>query len=135
MDEVRLLEPADADAAEKGVAVKMVPSISPVDGNNPSFTVARIDAATATMKDYRVVAASNKTGVDTTWTEEYDFAKTYKEPAFSAATLEDLDRTVCSGSRRADEREPELHPQLRGGAADARAGAGLADVCLRAEER
>ncbi len=90
MDEMRLLEPADSSAAEKGVAVKMVPSISPVDGNNPSFVVARIDAATATMKDYRVIAASNKTGIETTWAEEYDFAQTYKEPAFSAATVANL---------------------------------------------
>ncbi len=90
MDEVRLLEPAGSDPTEKGVAVKMVPSISPVDGNNPSFVVARIDARTAVMRDYRVVAASNKTGVDTAWAEEYDFAKAYEEPAFSAATLDDL---------------------------------------------
>jgi sphingomyelin phosphodiesterase acid-like 3 len=90
MDEVRLLEPAEAGAAEKGVALKMIASISPVDGNNPSFTVAQIDPATATIKDYRVIAASNQTGVDTTWAEEYDFAQTYKEPAFSAAALGSL---------------------------------------------
>lgn len=90
MDEVRLLEPAKADAARGGVAVKMIASISPVDGNNPSFTVARIDPETATMKDYRVIAASKQTGVDATWTEEYDFAQTYHEPEFSAASLENL---------------------------------------------
>jgi sphingomyelin phosphodiesterase acid-like 3 len=100
MDEVRLLspsnlDPAKRDAAERGVAVKMVSSISPIDGNNSSFTVAQIDPATATMQDYRVFAASNqtgpdKTGIDTTWTEEYDFAQTYKEPEVSAATLGSL---------------------------------------------
>ncbi len=90
MDEMRLLRPADEGAGRNGVAVKMVPSISPVDGNNPAFTVATMDAATATMKDYRVIAASSKTGVDTTWAEEYDFARAYKEPAFSAVTLADL---------------------------------------------
>lgn len=90
MDELRLLEPTGSGAAVKGVAVKMVPSISPVDGNNPSFVVARIDARTAVMKDYRVVAASNKTGANTAWAEEYDFARAYEEPAFSASTLDDL---------------------------------------------
>jgi sphingomyelin phosphodiesterase acid-like 3 len=89
MDEMRLLKPA-AGAPAEGVAVKMVPSISPVNGNNPSFTVAEIDAATAQLKDYRVIVASNQTGVDTQWTEEYDFAKTYKEEAFTAATDADL---------------------------------------------
>ncbi len=92
MDELRLLEPAGWDTAGKGVAVKMVPSISPVDGNNPSFVVARVDAGTAVMKDYRVIAASNQTGVSTMWTEEYDFAKAYQETAFSAAGVEDLVR-------------------------------------------
>jgi sphingomyelin phosphodiesterase acid-like 3 len=90
MDEVRLLEPANEDAKPGGVAVKMIPSISPINGNNPSFTVAAIDPETATMKDYRVIAASNKTGADNTWSEEYDFAAAYHEPAFSAATVHDL---------------------------------------------
>ena len=68
----------------------MVPSISPIDGNHPSFTVAEVDAATGEMKDYRVISASNLTGVDATWTEEYDFAQAYKEPAFTAATVAEL---------------------------------------------
>jgi len=90
MDEMRLLAPPDSDAKSAGVAVKMIPSISPIDGNDPAFTVATVDPGTATMQDYRVIAASNKTGADTTWAEEYDFAKTYGEPDFSAATLRDL---------------------------------------------
>jgi sphingomyelin phosphodiesterase acid-like 3 len=90
MDEMRLLTPANADAAHGPVAVKMVASISPIDGNNPSFTVATVDAGHAVLTDYRVFAASNQTGVDTAWSEEYDFAKAYHEPAFTAATLESL---------------------------------------------
>lgn len=90
MDEVCLLEPGNDDANRAGVAVKMVPSISPINGNNPSFTVAAIDPESATMLDYRVIAASNKAGADATWAEEYDFSKTYNEPAFSAATVQDL---------------------------------------------
>jgi sphingomyelin phosphodiesterase acid-like 3 len=91
MDELRLLDPAaSASAAHLPVAVKMVSSISPVDGNNPSFTVARVNAATAELTDYDVYAASNQTGVDTTWSREYDFADTYHEPAFTASTVADL---------------------------------------------
>ena len=88
MDEVRLLKPKTHGVPPEGVAIKMVGSISPIGGNNPSFTVAEIDAATSEMKDYRVFAASDKTG--TKWSEEYDFAETYKEPAFTAATVGDL---------------------------------------------
>ncbi len=90
MDEMKLLKPEAAGAPPQGVAIKMVGSISPIDGNNPSFTVAEIDAATAQLKDYRVIVASNQTGVDTAWSEEYDFAKTYNKDAFTAASDEDL---------------------------------------------
>jgi sphingomyelin phosphodiesterase acid-like 3 len=90
MDEVRLLIPAKAAVAQKPVAVKMVASISPIDGNNPSFTVAAIDPAHGILRDYRVIAASNQTGIGTDWTEEYDFAKTYHEPAFTPAALGSL---------------------------------------------
>jgi sphingomyelin phosphodiesterase acid-like 3 len=90
MDEVRLLAPAKTDAAEKAVAVKMVASISPIDGNIPSFTVGTVDPATAILTDYRVIAASNPTGIDAKWTEEYDFAKTYRQPAFTAESVAKL---------------------------------------------
>ena len=93
MDELRLLEPekASPDAGTSlPVPIKIVPSISPVDGNNPSFVVAQVDAATSILKDYRVFAASNQTGVAATWTEEYDFDKAYHQPDFSAQSLTDL---------------------------------------------
>jgi len=90
MDEMRLLVPALAGAARGPVPVKMIASISPVDGNNPSFTIGQVDAASAALKDYRVIAASNQTGVGTTWTEEYDFARTYHQPAFTGVALRNL---------------------------------------------
>jgi len=93
MDELRLLKPSGSDtagSAQAGVAVKLVPSISPINGNSPSITVAQIDPATATMVDYRVFAASNATGTDTQWTREYDFAEAFHEPDFSAASLDKL---------------------------------------------
>jgi sphingomyelin phosphodiesterase acid-like 3 len=69
------------------VAVKMVSSISPNHGNNPSFTLAQIDPATAALVDYRVFTASNQTGVEAKWTEEYDFARSYHEQTFSSSTV------------------------------------------------
>ena len=51
----------------------MVPSISPFNGNNPSIKIAMIDPTTATLADYRVIAAPDKTGVNPKWTTEYDF--------------------------------------------------------------
>ncbi len=106
MDEMRLLRPAAKGAPPEGVAVKLVPSISPINGNHPAFMVARIDAATAQLKDYQVFVASNQTGpdanaganaganfdanADAKWTEEYDFAQTYNEDGFTAASAADL---------------------------------------------
>jgi len=89
MDELRLLEPEEG-AKGSAVAIKVVSSISPVNGNNPSFTVAQIDAATATLRDYTVFAASNQTGVDTVWSKEYDYSQVYKAAAVSPVALKKL---------------------------------------------
>jgi sphingomyelin phosphodiesterase acid-like 3 len=98
MDEMRLLTPQGASGGElvggehgsHKIPVKLVPSISPVDGNNPSFTVAQVDTGTADLKDYRVLVASNQTGVGTVWSVEYDYAQTYHVPDFSAASVAGL---------------------------------------------
>jgi sphingomyelin phosphodiesterase acid-like 3 len=93
MDEVRILKAENGVqvlAPGKSVAVKMVPSISPINGNAPSFTVAGIDPSSAALVDYRVFSASNQTGVDAAWHEEYDYAQTYHEAAFSASSVNRL---------------------------------------------
>jgi len=91
MDEMRLLQTGntvakpDADAAIKPawVAAKLVPSISPINGNNPSFTLADIDPKTATMKDYRVFSADNKTGIAAKWREGYQYSVAYQSTGFT----------------------------------------------------
>jgi sphingomyelin phosphodiesterase acid-like 3 len=93
MDEMRLLEPEGGDAesaAGHRVAVKLVPSISPVDGNKPAFTIARVNQSTANLENYDVIEASDRSGVRTSWTAEYDFARTYHEADFSPSTLKKL---------------------------------------------
>jgi sphingomyelin phosphodiesterase acid-like 3 len=93
MDELRLLRPASGSGSVqtttlKPVPLKMVPSISPVDGNNPAFTVATVDPATAVITDYHVFAASDFAG--STWSDEYDFDQAYNKTSFSAAPVEKL---------------------------------------------
>ncbi|HUD55594.1 MAG TPA: metallophosphoesterase [Terracidiphilus sp.] len=89
MDEMRLLKTngEDTGASQPGVAVKMVPSISPIDGNMPSFTVALVDSPSAKLVDFQVFASSNESGIDATWKEEYDYADAYKQSDFSAESL------------------------------------------------
>lgn len=88
MDEMRLIEPRQGEG--RAVAVKLVPSITPVDGNNPAFTVARVNPRTAVLTDYSVIAASSQSGVGTRWSLEYDYALAYREPSFTPAALEQL---------------------------------------------
>jgi len=86
---------------------KLVPSITPVNGNNPAFTIAEIDPTTAILKDYAVYAASNETGIDTRWTEEYRYSTTYHLPDLSGASLARLtaafvaDKTGSSSTSKA----------------------------------
>jgi len=102
-DEMRLLTPEPAAASPQpttnnqqpttvppGVPLKIVASITPVNGNRPTFTLAVIDPATATLLDYTVVMASNLTGADTTWSPEYTYSTAYHQPAFDAAALSNL---------------------------------------------
>lgn len=91
MDELRLVGPEGRKAsAKESVAVKMVAAISPVNGNHPSFTVARVDPAASSLVDYAVFVASNSTGVGTSWSKEYDYAETYHQAAFSPVALTQL---------------------------------------------
>ena len=91
MDEMRLLtHGADSATTPKQVPIKIVSSISPVDGNIPSFTIARVSPATAVLIDYDVVEASNQTGIATTWKTEYNYAATYNQLDFSPAALTKL---------------------------------------------
>ena len=98
-DEMRLLttEASSGPAATEkaatsraGVPVTIVSSITPVNGNRPTFTLAAIDPATASLADFTVIEASNLTGVDTTWSPEYTYSTAYHEPAFDSASLSSL---------------------------------------------
>lgn len=99
MDEIKLLTPQSESPAApnirnavvsstRAVPLKMVPSISPIDGNNPAFTVAEIDPSTATLMDYQVIAAQDPAG--SAWAQEYDYAASYGEPSFSAQNVAHL---------------------------------------------
>jgi sphingomyelin phosphodiesterase acid-like 3 len=91
MDELRLLkEDGQSPASGKNVAVKMVSSISPINGNQPSFTVAQVDPSSAALKDYKVFATSNQTGADAAWTEEYDFTRNYHLAEFTSSSISQL---------------------------------------------
>lgn len=89
MDEMRLFQ-STKESSGNAVPGKLVPSISPVNGNNPAFTVAQVEPGTATVKDYTVYSGDNQTGIATAWKEEYRYSSTYGLPDFSAKSLATL---------------------------------------------
>ncbi len=89
-DEMRLFQSADGSAL---VAGKLVPSISPINGNYPAFTLAEVDPKTAILKDFRVLASDSKTGVAAKWAQTYKFSTAYHASAYTPATLATILKT------------------------------------------
>jgi sphingomyelin phosphodiesterase acid-like 3 len=87
MDEIKLIGSGPRD--QPAVPMKGVASISPVNGNVPSFTVGQIDPATSGLTDYTVYTAPNADGSGA-WKPEYSFDSTYKQTAYSPAAIHSL---------------------------------------------
>ncbi len=81
MDEIKVLHNSEGAA----IPAKLVPSISPVNGNVPAFLVAKVRPDTAVMLDYTVYAASDAQAGS--WAEEYRFGSAYGLPDFSADSV------------------------------------------------
>jgi len=97
MDEIKLLQASDGSA----VPVKLVPSISPINGNDPSFLVAQVSPQNATIKDYEVYSASNAEG--TGWGFEYRYSAVYHLPDFSANSVQQLTSDLLADKTGEDE--------------------------------
>jgi len=77
----------------------LVPSISPIHGNNPAFFVARIDAKTGAIADYRAYALDENGAPPTSappdaFAPEYDFNASYGVHGFTVASLEHLEAAI-----------------------------------------
>lgn len=97
MDEIKLLQGPDGSA----VPVKLVPSISPINGNDPSFMVAQVSVQNATIKDYTIYAAANAQGGG--WGREYRYSDAYHLPDFSAGSVQQLTSELLSDKTGEDE--------------------------------
>lgn len=93
---------ADESHGKGSFPVKGVPSVSTVSGNPPSFVIALVDAGTGTLQDYTLRQASSAVALtpasSLTWRTAYDFRTTYTEPAFTAASVDDLVRRFAAGA-------------------------------------
>jgi sphingomyelin phosphodiesterase acid-like 3 len=110
-DEMALVQPGLGETPRPpgspiGVPIKFIPSISPINLNNPTFTLATIDAKAAVLMDYTAFAAANLGGTGA-WSKEYSYSSTYGEPDFSAASVAHLlaefhaDRSASTGISQA----------------------------------
>lgn len=118
MDEFRLFRSPDGQP----IPGKLVPSITPVNGNNPAFTVAQVEPTTATLKDYTVYAANNKTGIDTQWTKEYTYSTTYHEPDLSGTSLAHLTSAFVADHSGTAETSKSYQQYFYAGESDATKG-------------
>jgi len=111
MDEIKLLGNAQGGA----VPAKLVPSISPINGNDPAFLVAQVSPLTATIKDYTVYAAANVQGTE--WAREYQYSTAYGLPDFSAASMQKLTSALIADKTGESQksREYERHFLAGGG--------------------
>ena len=102
MDEIHLLgsEPSAA------IAMKLVPSISPIDGNTPAFTTAQFNSA-GTLLNYQVYVASNSTP-QAEWKLSYDFDATYHIREFTPASVGAL-LAQFSSDRRSEKQESQAY--------------------------
>jgi sphingomyelin phosphodiesterase acid-like 3 len=83
MDEMRVYTGKDGTP----IPGKLVPSVTPVNGNTPSFTLAVVDPAKAILVDYTVYAQHVTVGAGTQWLPEYTYSTTYNQPDFSGASV------------------------------------------------
>jgi sphingomyelin phosphodiesterase acid-like 3 len=97
-DEIRLLSPDDLvpagsasiHAQTAGVPVKVIPSITPINGNLPAFIIGKVRPATSTLIDYTVIMASDRTGVGTKWEPNYAYSARYHKRDFDSASVSSL---------------------------------------------
>lgn len=88
MDDFRIVStPAGAS-----LPIRISGSVTPLFGNNPSFSVMRYATADARLLDYRVHALQGGA-----WRREYSFSQTYDYPAYSAVNLAALSSAIRGG--------------------------------------
>lgn len=85
MDEMRVL----SDSGNPYLALRVAPSVTTYNGNEPSFTVADYDTSDGRMTDYEV-HSYRPGGSGMAWQSEYRFSKAYNVTEFTPANVAKL---------------------------------------------
>jgi len=133
MDELRVFKATGLATDKPGPQIdgiyvpgKLVPSISPIDGNNPTFLVAQVDPRTATVQDYTAYSAAYKPGSAIAFHKEYTFSTAYQLPDLSGTALHRLSETML------DDKAGTAPTSLRYQQFFYSGGAGMASTALQA---
>ncbi|MGC2130076.1 MAG: hypothetical protein WA629_08270 [Candidatus Aquilonibacter sp.] len=95
MDSYRAIGP---DASTLRAPMLVVPAVSPIFGNAPSFTVLDVDSVTAQVDDSQVFILT-KAKDDWTWHREYDFDSVYGRGAIDATHLWSVQQAIFGDER------------------------------------
>ena len=95
MNSFRVIGP---DPSTPRAPMLVVPSVSPIFGSAPSFTVVDVDSSTAWAVDSQVYTLS-KIKDEWTWHREYDFDSVYGHATIDAAHLWDLQQAIFGDER------------------------------------
>lgn len=95
MDSYRAIGP---DASTLRAPMLVVPAVSPIFGNAPSFTVLDVDSATAQVDDSQVYILT-KGKDDWAWHREYDFDSVYGSGVIDATHLWRVQQAIFSDER------------------------------------
>ncbi len=102
MESFRVVGP---DPSRPTVPMLVVPSVSPIFSNNPSFTLLRVDDTNASVQDAQVFVLDNlfalaKNGrLPPHWVREYDFDSVYGHGAIDAVHLANVQGELFSDDR------------------------------------
>jgi hypothetical protein len=101
MDEFRVL----SAGGRPYLAIRMGPSVTTSNGNNPAFTVARYDTTSARTLDYTVFYLANSgagiTPATASWRALYNFSQGYGRGGYTAAHLAQIARDIRAKQGRA----------------------------------
>lgn len=88
MDDFRLVFDRDRKPIQAIAFVRICPAVSPQFGNNPAFQHLTYDPAAFSLINYEVYYLDVGLPDPSKWEKEYDFNKTYGQPAVNPAALQ-----------------------------------------------
>jgi hypothetical protein len=100
MDTFELIQATNQQAIS---FVHVTPAISPLFGNNPAFELFGYDRRSFVPQDYTAYyfdlgSAAGQTNGQIKWSKEYSFRESFRQPTFSASTLQTVQKEMAASA-------------------------------------